>query len=104
MHQPNATHQHKAKAAVSCLYCKPVQFVSPGEAPPLKNWQRSVLLLASMVLTACTVMALQFAWERTGAVFFATVSVLLMLIGLTGVAISFRGCDHCVSRFLGRSL
>ncbi len=104
MHQPDTAHQHKAKAAVGCLYCKPVQYVSHGESPPVKGWQRSVLLLASMVLTACTVMALQFAWERTGAVFFATVSALLMLIGLFGVAISFRGCDNCVARFLGRSL
>ncbi len=95
-------HQHKT--AADCLYCKPVQFVSLGEAPPVKGWQRPVLLVAAMLLTACTVMALQFAWERTGAVFFATVSVLLLLIALFGVAISFRGCDNCVARFLGKSL
>jgi hypothetical protein len=29
---------------------------------------------------------------------------LLMLIALLGVAISFRGCDDCVARFLGKTL
>jgi hypothetical protein len=95
-------HQHKATA--NCLYCKPVQFVCLGEPPPMKNWKRPVLLVAGIALTICTVMALQFAWERAGATFFAAVSVLLMMIGLVGVAISFRGCESCVARFLGRTL
>ena len=29
---------------------------------------------------------------------------LIMIIALLGVAISFRGCDVCVARFLGRTL
>jgi hypothetical protein len=49
-------------------------------------------------------MALRFSWERTDAMFFATVSVILMLIALLGVAIAFRGCDPCVARFLGKTL
>lgn len=96
-------HQHKTTTA-NCLYCKPVQFVSLGEPPPVKTWKRPVLLVAGIALTICTVMALQFAWDRAGATFFAAVSVLLMMIALTGVAISFGGCDNCVARFLGRTL
>ncbi len=98
-------HQHKATTSTTaCLYCKPIQLVSLGEAPPVANWKRPVLLIAGIALTICTVMALQFAWDRAGATFFAAVSVLLMLLALVGVAVSFRGCDNCVARFLGRTL
>jgi hypothetical protein len=88
----------------SCLYCSLVQYVSIGDPPPVQTWKRPVLLVAGIALTICTVLALQFAWDRAGAVFFAAVSVLLMIIALLGVAISFRGCDICVARFLGRTL
>jgi hypothetical protein len=101
---PGADSMHQHKTADNCLYCKPVQYVSLGEAPPVKTWQRPVLLVLGIMLTACTVMSLQFAWERAGATFFAAVSVLVMLIALVGVAISFRGCDNCVARFLGKPL
>ncbi len=96
-------HTHK-KDQHDCLYCRPVKYVSIGEPPPIKSWKRPLLLVAGVVLTACTVMALQFAWERAGATFFAAVSALVMLIALLGVAISFRGCDACVARFLGKTL
>lgn len=97
-------HTHKHGEKHSCLYCKMVQFVSIGEPPPVKSWKRPLLLVAGVVLTASTVMALNFAWERAGATFFAAVSALLMMIALIGVAISFRGCDVCVARFLGKTL
>jgi len=97
-------HGHDPKHKHNCLYCRLVQFVSIGEPPPIKSWKRPLLLIAGVVLTACTVMALQFAWERAGATFFAAVSCLLMLIALLGVAISFRGCDACVARYLGKTL
>jgi hypothetical protein len=85
----------------SCLYCRLVQYVSLGEAPPIKGWKRPVLLAAGVSLTVCTVLGLRFAWD---GVFFATVSTILMMLALLGVAISFRGCDVCVARFLGRTL
>ena len=88
----------------NCLYCTLVQFVSLGEPPPKKGWKRPLLLVAGISLTACTVLALRFAWERPDAMFFATVSVILMMLALIGVAISFRGCDDCVARFLGKTL
>jgi hypothetical protein len=88
----------------SCLYCTVVQYVSLGEPPPVKTWKRPLLLIAGLALAVCTVMALRFAWGRPEATFFATVSVLLNIIALLGVAISFRGCDACVARFLGRTL
>jgi len=97
-------HTHKHSEKHSCLYCKVVQFFSIGEPPPIKTWKRPLLLVAGVVLTACTVMAIQFAWERAGATFFAAVSALLMIIALMGVAISFRGCDACVARYLGKTL
>lgn len=78
--------------------------MSLGDPPPVKSWKRPVLAVAGIALTACTVMAIQFAWERTGAVFFATVSVILMMIALLGFAISVRGCDNCVARYLGRTI
>jgi hypothetical protein len=88
----------------SCLYCRLVQYVSVGDPPPVKGWKRPVLFVAGIALTVCTVLALRFAWERTDALFFATVSVILMLVALLGVVISFRGCDACVARFLGKTI
>jgi hypothetical protein len=87
-----------------CLYCSLVQYVSLGEPPAVKGWKRPVLAVAGVALTISTVMALRFAWERTDAMFFATVSVILMMIALLGVVISLRGCDHCVARYLGKTL
>jgi hypothetical protein len=95
-------HKHKDKEG--CLYCKAVQFVSVGDPPPIKNWKRPLLLIAGIALTACTVMAIRFAWERSGATFFAAVTCIVMIIALLGVAISFRGCDSCVARFLGKTI
>ena len=95
-------HQHKDKKG--CLYCKAVQFVSVGDPPPIKNWKRPLLLVAGIALTTCTVMAMRFAWERAGATFFAAVTCIVMIIALVGVAISFRGCDSCVARFLGKTI
>ena len=97
-------HTHKHSEKHNGLYCKLVQFFSVGEPPPIKSWKRPLLLVAGIVLTASTVMALQFAWERAGATFFAAVSALLMMVALVGVAISFRGCDACVARYLGKTL
>jgi hypothetical protein len=88
----------------NCLYCNLVQYVSLGEPPPVHGWKRPVLAVAGVALTVCTVLALRFAWERTDAMFFAEVSVILMIIALLGVAISLRGCDHCVARYLGKTL
>jgi hypothetical protein len=104
MHRHSHHHLGNGKEKHNCLYCKAVQLVSIGEPPPIKSWKRPLLLVAGIVLTASTVMALQFAWERAGATFFAAVSALVMIIALLGVAISFRGCDACVARFLGKTL
>ena len=60
--------------------------------------------MAGIALTVCTVLALRFAWERTDGMFFASVSALLNIIALLGVAISVRGCDACVARYLGKTL
>ena len=97
-------HRHRNHDQKNCLYCHVVQLVSIGEPPPVKSWKRPLLLVAGVALTICTVMALQFAWERAGASFFAAMTVLIMLLSLLGVAISFRGCDLCVARFLGKTL
>ncbi|HEX5162925.1 MAG TPA: hypothetical protein VFV88_14470 [Steroidobacteraceae bacterium] len=97
-------HDHQGRQKPSCLYCKFVQFFSIGEPPPIRSWKRPLLMVAGVVLTACTVMAMRFAWERAGATFFAAVTALVMLIALVGVAISFRGCDACVARYLGKTL
>ena len=80
------------------------QLVSIGEPPPVKSWKRPLLLIAGVALTFCTVLALRFAWDRAGATFFAAVTCLLMMMALLGIAISFRGCDLCVARFLGKTL
>jgi hypothetical protein len=98
------SHTHKHDAKGGCLYCRLVQLVSIGDPPPIKSWKRPLLLVAGTALTVCTVLALRFAWERAGATFFAAVSCLLMIIALLGVVISFRGCDSCVARFLGKTL
>lgn len=88
----------------NCLYCNLVQYMSLGDPPAVKGWKRPVLAVAGLALTVSTVMALRFAWERTDAMFFATVSVILMIIALLGLVISLRGCDHCVARYLGKTL
>ena len=98
------THTHHKGHKAGCLYCKMVQLVSIGEPPPVKTWKRPLLLIAGTGLTVNTVMAMRVALERAGATFFAAVTVLVMLIGLLGVAISFRGCDSCVARFLGKTI
>jgi hypothetical protein len=95
---------HRHKPSKSCLYCKAVQYVSVGDPPPIKSWKRPLLFVAGVALTTCTVMAIRFAWERAGAEFFAGISALVMLLALIGVAISFRGCDACVARFLGKTI
>ena len=97
-------HRHSHNDKRGCLYCKLVQLVSIGEPPPVKTWKRPLLLVAGIALTVCMVMALNFAWDRPRASFFAAVSCLLMMMALLGVAISFRGCDLCVARFLGKTL
>jgi hypothetical protein len=78
--------------------------MSLGDPPPVNKWKRPVLLVAGIALTVCTVLALRFAWERVDDMFFASVSSILMIIALLGVAISVRGCDVCVARFLGKTL
>jgi hypothetical protein len=88
----------------SCHYCNLIQLVSLGDPPPTKTWQRPLVLLAGLALTVCTVMAIKFAWARSGAAFFAAISSIVMLLGLVGVAVSFHGCDTCVARYLGRSV
>lgn len=88
----------------SCLYCGLVNYMTLGDPPPVTQWKRPVLFVAGIALTVCTVLALRFAWERIDGAFFASVSVLLNIIALLGVAIAVRGCDVCVSRYLGRTL
>ena len=88
----------------SCLYCHVIKYVSPGDPPPTTKWQRPLLLAAGVVLAACTVMAMKFAWERSGAAFFAATSSIVMLLGLFGIAVSCRGCDTCVARYLGHPI
>ena len=95
---------HRHAQTKACLYCNVVQFVSLGEPPPVKSWKRPLLLIAGVALTICTVMAMRFAWERAGATFFAAVTAVVMILALLAVAISFRGCDTCVARFLGRTI
>jgi hypothetical protein len=102
--KPAGTVRAMQSRCKTCLYCSLVQYMSLGDPPPVKGWKRPVLAVAGLALTISTVMALRFAWERTGALFFATVSVILMMIALLGVAISVRGCDHCVARYLGKTL
>lgn len=88
----------------SCFYCNLTRLVSLGDPPPTKKWQRPLVLVAGLALTACTVVAIKFAWARAGAAFFAAISSIVMLLGLVGIAISFQGCDSCVARYLGRGV
>jgi hypothetical protein len=88
----------------SCLYCGLVNFMTLGDPPPVTKWKRPVLLVAGIVLTVSSVLALRFAWERIDGTFFATVSAILNIIALLGVVIAVRGCDTCVARFLGKTL
>jgi len=88
----------------SCLYCGLVNYMTLGDPPPVTKWKRPVLLVAGIALTVSTVLALRFVWERPDGMFFASVSALLNIIALLGVAIAVRGCDACVARYLGKTL
>jgi len=88
----------------SCTYCTVIRYVSLGDPPPTRKWKRPLVMGAGLALTASTVLAIQFAWDRSGAAFFAAISSLVMLLGVFGIAVSFQGCDTCVARYLGRTL
>jgi len=92
------------KRCKSCLHCGLVNYMTAGDPPPVHKWKRPVLLVAGTALTVCTVLGLRFVWERPDGMFFASVSAILNIIALLGVAIAIRGCDLCVSRFLGKTL
>jgi hypothetical protein len=87
----------------SCLYCKVVEAVCFWEPPAQKGWKRPALFITSAALTATAVLALRFTLDRGDLQFLAALSCLFMAFTLLGVAISFRGCDSCVARFLGRA-
>jgi hypothetical protein len=86
----------------SCLYCKVVETVCYWEPLPVKSWKRPLLFATSAALTACSVVALRVTLDRGDVQFLSALSGLFMVFTLLGVAISFRGCDACVSRFLGK--
>jgi hypothetical protein len=86
----------------TCLYCKVVETICFWEPPPQKGWKRPALFTTSAALTAGTVLATRFMLERGDLQFLTALSFLFMTFTLTGVAISMRGCDACVARFLGR--
>ena len=92
------------RAAKTACIAGSSTYVSLGDPPPVTKWKRPVLLVAGLALTVCTVLALRFAWERNDGLFFAAVSIIVMLIGLLGVVISVRGCDLCVARYLGKTI
>lgn len=86
----------------TCLYCKIVETVCFWEPPAQKGWKRPALFITSAALTAVTVLAIHFMVERDDLQFLTALSFLFMAFTLTGVAISLRGCDACVARYLGR--
>lgn len=86
----------------TCLYCNVVEAVCFWEPPAQKGWKRPALFITSAALTAVTVLAIHFMVERGDLQFLTALSFLFMAFTLTGVAISFRGCDACVARYLGR--
>jgi hypothetical protein len=88
----------------SCFYCGLVNYMTAGDPPPIHKWKRPVLFVAGLALTVCTVLGLRFVWERPDGMFFASVSAILNIIALLAVAIAIRGCDICVSRYLGKTL
>lgn len=86
----------------ACLYCKVVETVCFWEPPPQKSWKRPALFLTSAAFTAATVLITKYMLARGDLQFLTALSFIFMAFTLTGVAISFRGCDACVARFLGR--
>lgn len=88
----------------SCLYCKVVDTVCYWDPLPARSWKRPVLFLTSAALTAGAVLALRYTANRGDLQFISALSVLFMGFNLLGVAISFRGCDNCVARILGKAL
>jgi hypothetical protein len=88
----------------SCLYCKVVDTLCYWEPLPAKNWKRPALFLAGVALTVLSVIALKITMTRGDVQFLSALSLIFMVFTLLGVAISFRGCDACVARFLGKAL
>lgn len=87
----------------SCLYCKVVETVCYWEPLPAKSWKRPALFVTSAALTACAVLALRLTIQRGDVQFLSALSASFMGFNLLGVAISFRGCDDCVARILGKA-
>lgn len=87
----------------SCLYCRVVETLCYWEPPPAKSWKRPALFLASAGLTALSVFAILLTMDRGDVQFLGALSAIFMVFTLMGVAISFRGCDACVARMLGKS-
>jgi hypothetical protein len=90
------------KRCKSCLYCKVVEAVCYWEPPAQKGWKRPALFITSAVLTAGTVLATRLMLARGDLQFLTALTFLFMAFTLTGVAISCRGCDACVARYLGK--
>jgi hypothetical protein len=88
----------------SCLYCRVVGFVCYWDPLPVKKWKRPALFATATGLAAAATVALRLTWGRDETAFLSTLSALFLGFTLLGVAISFRGCDACVARFLGKSL
>ena len=88
----------------SCLYCKVVETVCYWDPLPVRTWKRPALFLAAVGLTAVAVIALKLTMARGDVQFLSALSLIFMVFTLLGVAISFRGCDACVARFLGKAL
>ena len=86
----------------SCLYCRVVETVCYWEPPPPKGWKRPALFLTAVALTGIAVVAARVTLARGDLQFISALSFLFMTFTLLGVAISFRGCDACVARFLGK--
>jgi hypothetical protein len=90
------------KRCKTCLYCKVVEAICYWEPPAQKGWKRPALFITSAAFTAGAVLAIKFMSSRADLQFLTALSFLFMTFTLTGVAISFRGCDACVARFLGK--
>jgi hypothetical protein len=88
----------------SCLYCRVVDTLCYWEPLPVKKWKRPALFGAAVGLTAVATVALRLTWGRDETAFLSSLSGVFLVFTLLGVAISFRGCDACVARFLGKSL
>jgi len=85
----------------ACPYCKTVNTLCFWGPRPYAPWKRPALFVTSVLLAAGFGALAWWLFQRPGNGLIITLSGLLALGGILGVAVSRHGCNACVARLFG---